>query len=123
MSPQIQNELLDVIGRHIILRGLLEEIKSACFFSVLTDKVTATNVELFAISLRFVDHKRDIREEFLTFQDLQRITGWHITTYVIINFIEDNGLQVANARSQRYDGASNMSSSCVGVQTRIQVCI
>ena len=52
MSPQIQNELLDVIGQHIILRGLLEEIKSARVFSVLADEVTATNVEHLAISLR-----------------------------------------------------------------------
>ena len=102
MFPQIQNELLDVIGRHIILRGLLEEIKSAHFFSVLADEVTATNVEHLAISLRFVDHKLDIREEFLTFQHLQRITGRHIAN-ATINFIEDNGIQVANARGQGYD--------------------
>ena len=84
--------------------------------------MTATNVEHLAISLRFVDHKLDIREEFLTFQHLQRITGRHIAN-ATINFIEDNGLQVANARGQGYDGASTMSSNCVGVQARIQSCI
>ena len=75
MSPQTQNELLDVIGRQIILRHLLEEIKSAKFFTVLADEVTATNTEHLAICVRFVDCHKEIREEFLTFKNLSALLG------------------------------------------------
>ena len=119
MSPQKQNDLLDVIGRRIILRVLLEEIKSAKFFIVLADEVTATNIEHLAIRVRFVDRASDIREEFLTFEQLNRVTGQHIAD-AITHYLQENGLQLENIRGQGYDGASNMFSTCVGVHARIQ---
>ena len=119
ISPQTQNELLHIIGQHIILRDLLEEIRLAKFFTVLADEVTASNLEHLAICVRFVDVHSDIREEFLTFQQLERITGKHIAE-AIIEYLQENGLQVENIRGQGYDGASNMSSSRSGVQARIQ---
>ena len=75
MSPQTQNELLEVIGKHIILRDVVEEIIQAKYYSVLADEVTSHNTEHLALCARFVDANGDIREEFLTFQKLDRITG------------------------------------------------
>ena len=119
MSPKIQNEILEVIGKHILLRDLLEEVRQAKFYAVLADEVVSSNIEHLAVCIRFVDAGRNIREEFLTFQQLTRITGKHIAE-AIIKFLQDNGLQVENIRGQGYDGASNMSSSRTGVQGRIQ---
>ena len=101
MSSQTQNELMDVIGQQIILRHLLEEIKSAKFFTVLADEVTATNTEHLAICAHFVDCRKEIREEFLTFKELKRITGEHIAD-AILTFLQENGLQVKNIRGQGY---------------------
>ena len=97
ISPQTQNELLHIIGQHIILRDLLEEIRLAKFFTVLADEVTASNLEHLAICIHFVDVHSDIREEFLTFQQLERITGKHIAE-AIIEYLQENGLQVENIR-------------------------
>lgn len=119
MSPQTQNELLAVIGQHIILRDLLEEVKAAKFFTILADEVTSTNIEHLAICVRFVDAQSNIREEFLTFLQLERITGKHLSD-AILNFLRENSLSVENIRGQGYDGASNMSSGRVGVQALIQ---
>ena len=103
----------------IILRDVLEEIRLAKFFTVLADEVTASNLEHLAIRVHFVDVHSDIREEFLTFQQLEQITGRHIAE-AIIEYLQENGLQVENICGQGYDGASNMSSSRSGVQACIQ---
>ena len=55
LSPQTQNELLDVIGKHIILRNIVKEIKEAHFYSICADEVTSHNTEQLAICVRFVD--------------------------------------------------------------------
>ena len=52
-----------------------------------------------------------MREEFLTFIKLERITGEKIA---------ENNIPVTNKRGKGYDGASNMSSSTSGVQARIK---
>ena len=68
---------------------------------------------------RCVDTHKDIREEFLTFVSLERITGEQIAVK-IISFLTANGIPVTDIRGQGYDGAGNMFSSCVGVQQRIK---
>ena len=119
LSPQTQNELLDVIGKHIILRDIVKEIKEAHFYSICADEVTSHNTEQLAICVRFVDVGGNIREEFLTFVKLARITGAHIAQE-ILHVLEELDIPVENMRGQGYDGASNMSSEVVGVQTRIR---
>ena len=119
LSPQTQNELLDVIGKHIILRDIVKEIKEAHFYSICADEVTSHNTEQLAICVRFVDVGGNIREEFLTFVKLARITGAHIAQE-ILGVLEELDIPVENMRGQGYDGASNMSSEVVGVQTRIR---
>ena len=65
MSPQTQNELIEVMGKHIILHNIISELKEARFFSILADEVTSHNVEHLALCARFVDCENNIREEFL----------------------------------------------------------
>ena len=78
MSPQTQNELITVMGKHIILQGILDELNAARYYSILADEVTSHNVEHLAICARFVDGNKDVREEFLTFVQLERVTGERI---------------------------------------------
>ena len=40
----LQNEVIEVLGKHIILRGIVEEIKKAPFYTILADEVTSHNV-------------------------------------------------------------------------------
>ena len=93
-------------------------LKAARWYAILADDVTSHNIEHYAICARFVDQNNDIREEFLAFIGLDRITGAEIAD-AIIKFLQDNDDPVANMRGQGYNGASNMSSNHVGVQARI----
>ena len=82
-------------------------------------EVTSHNVEHLAICIRFLDHKQDIREEFLTFLSLERIIGRKISESVLA-FLKENNIPTSNMRGQRYDGTSNMSSETVGVQALVK---
>ena len=103
LSPQTQNELVKVMGKHII-------------YTILADEVTSHDVEHPAICARYVDKNKDVREEFL---GLERITGEKIAEG-ILDFLKENNVPAVNMRGQGYDGASNMSSCRVGVQARIR---
>lgn len=118
ISPQIQNELIGVMGKHMILQGILDDMNAAPYYTILADEVTSHNIEHLAICARFVDGNKDIREEFLCFLELDRITGEKIAL-AILQFLREHNIPIANMRGQGYDGASNMSSGRVGVQARI----
>ena len=115
ISPQTQNELIEVMGKHMILRGILHNLNAAPYYSILADEVISHNVEHLTICARFVDKNKDIREEFLSFLELERITGEKIAKG-ILEFLKENNIPVVNMRGQGYDGASNMSSAGVGVR-------
>ena len=75
MSPTSQNELLEITGKGIIQKRFIEEIKDARHHSVLADEVTSSNDEILSICMRYVNKEKQIREMFLNFLSLERITG------------------------------------------------
>ena len=89
-----------MIGKHIILQGIVEEVKAARFYAVMADEVTSHNVEHLAICCRFVDDKADIREELLCFLKFDRITGERIAQD-ILEFLrnQDNSDQLYSRTS------------------------
>ena len=107
------------MGKHVILQGILNDLNAAPYYFILADEVTSHNVEHLAICARFVDGNKDVREEFLTFLKLERITGEKIVES-ILEFLKENNILAVNMLGQGYDGASNMSSDRVGVQARIR---
>lgn len=118
-SPKIQNEVIEIIGQDIILKGLVDEIKAAQLYSIMADEVTSHNKEQLALCVRFIDKNNEAREEFIAFINVPRITGEAISE-AIITTLRNLGLDIKNIRGQGYDGASNMSSDNVGVQRRIK---
>ena len=116
MSPQTQNELIEVMGKHIVLRTIVDELKAARWYAILADEVTSHNIEHLAICAWFADLNNDIQEAFI---GLDRITGAEIAD-AIIKFLWDNDVPFANMRGQGYNDASNMSFDRVRVQARIQ---
>ena len=73
-SKTIQNELVRVIGVKIC-SDIIEEIKSAKFYSTIADEVTdAANKEELSLVIRYV-HGSQIRELFVDFLEVERITG------------------------------------------------
>ena len=86
----------------------------------LADKVTdCSNLEQVSIVIRFVDGDKHIREDFLGFITVERITGEFLAT-ALLSWLESHNIDVSFCRGQGYDGASSMSSSIAGVQARIR---
>ena len=74
-SKTIQNEMILVVGS-TIQKKIIDEIKAAKFFTILADEVTdCANLEQSSVVIRFVDGDKQIREEFLDFITVERITG------------------------------------------------
>ncbi|XP_065904945.1 zinc finger MYM-type protein 1-like [Dysidea avara] len=113
-SPNIQNDLIDVMAKQI-LGSIIDEVIASPYYSILADEVTSHNIEHLSVCVRFLDQQNNIREEFLAFFPLERITGEAILQ-PILKCLQDNDIPASNMRGQGYDGASNMSSDAVGVQ-------
>ena len=96
----------------MILQGIPSDLNAAPYYTTLADEVTSHNVEHLAICARFVDGEKDVREEFLFFLNLERITGEKIAE-AILEFLKENNIPASNMLGQGYDGASNMSSGGV----------
>ena len=64
LSPTSQNEMIEVIGKKIILRDIVEEIKKSGFHSVSADEVTSSNDEILSISFHYVDENMEIQDNF-----------------------------------------------------------
>ena len=60
-SPQTHNERLEDVTKHIILQGIVQDVKQAMFYSIMANEVTSHNSEQLAIRVRFVDSVNDIR--------------------------------------------------------------
>ncbi len=117
-SKTIQNEMIDIIGS-AIKDKILDKIRQAKFFTILADEVTdCSNLEQLSIVIRFVDDKI-IREEFLGFIAVERITGECLATE-LLSWLQTHSIDISFCRGQGYDGASNMSASTSGAQGRIR---
>ena len=119
LSHRTQNEIIEVLGQHNILKDIIEEIKQAQFYAILADEMTSHNQEYLVLCVRFVAEDKAVREEFLGFLKLERITGEEIAG-TIVKFLRDHGITLEGMRGQGYDGAANMSSDRVGVQKCIR---
>ena len=67
MSPTSQNELIEIIGKRIIRKKFIEEIKDAQYHSVLADEVTNSNNEILSICIRYVTKKNKFAKCFSIF--------------------------------------------------------
>ena len=117
LSADIQNEIIKIIG-DTIRQKILDEVTAAKFFTVMADEAESHNKEIMPLCVRFVDESDNIREEFLEFCSLKRITG-EVIAKEIKNKCAQFNLNLDNLRGQCYDGASSMSGSKNGVQAII----
>ena len=109
LRPKSENELIDIIGKKLIQRRIIEEIMEAGVHSISADEVTTCNDEILSICLRYVNNDYEICEAFIEFVELERITGEAIGN-AIIKFYNDIGVEIAECRGQCYDSAANMQS-------------
>ena len=117
-SKTIQNELIEIIGKHIQL-DILSEVKEAKFYAIIADEVCdASNKEQLSLCLRYI-HGSSVKEMFVDFAEVERITGRELAS-TILRYLTAWGLPLTNLRGQCYDGASNMAGSRSGCSTIVQ---
>ena len=110
--------MIEVIGKQIIQKDIINEIRSSGMYSILCDEVSSSNDEILSLCIRFVDSKRQIREEFVDFIEMDWITEEALYG-AISNFYQNHSLNLQELRGQCYDGASNMSGVRKGLSGRI----
>ena len=111
-----QKELLDIIGKKLIQRKIIEKIIEAGVHSISADEVTICNDVILSLCLRYVNNDNEICEVFTEFVELERITGEAIGN-AIIKFYSDIGVEIAESRGQCYEGAANMQSQKKGASS------
>ena len=118
LSPTSQKEMIDIIENNIIQATLLDEVKEAGMHLSSADDVTFSNDEILSIFMRYLNEFQNIREVFIRFLNLERITKEH-NGEVILKFCCDLGLDVKECKGKSYDGKANMQSKKKGVASAI----
>ena len=83
----------------MLQKCLIDEIKNAKFFTTLADEVKSHHVEQLPLCIRFIDDKKNKREEILEFGKCTRVTGEAIANQ-IIHIIEKAGLDIKDCCGQ-----------------------
>lgn len=116
MSPQIQNELINLCGV-VIKDEIISDAKKAYAYSIMADETCdISGKEQLSIGVRFFDEeKMAIREEFLGFVELAAMDAKTIAT-AIDNFLQSESFDAEKCVGQGYDGCSTMAGNIGGVQ-------
>ena len=70
-SKRVQNELINIMGTSI-LNSIVEDVKEAGKFILISDETTLHNTPYLTIGIRYVHKgKKQVVEEFITFQELK----------------------------------------------------
>lgn len=123
LSNRIQNEFINICGKHV-LDTILYEINKSVHFSLIYDSTPDTShCEQNVLIIRYV-HKNEetrqwtVQERFIEFFDFCKKTGKEIAQE-IRNRLEHHKLNLSECVGQGYDNASNMSGKFQGVQAHM----
>ena len=117
-SPDIQNEMLDVMALKV-LRTIVSNIQAAPFFSIMVDETTdIANKEQLVVCLRWVDDSFESHEDFIGLHEIESTSAATIVHAIHDTMIRLN-LSFTKVRGQCYDGAACMSGHREGVATQI----
>lgn len=116
ISPDIQNQVIQVLGDHI-LHKILTNVKEEKFFSVIADEVTdSSNKEQLGVVLRYVNPTDNCKILYLF---------WNVVVAfrdrpLLLDFFTQHGLDPTSLRGQAYDGADSMAGRVKGTAACIR---
>ena len=120
-SPQIQNELIELLGQQVKTEILLT-IKASKYFSILFDCTPdVSHKEQMTQIVRYVlvkDGKCSIEESFIDFIESHEKTGKGLATE-ITEKLKTDGLNIKDCSGEGYDNGANMAGKYKGVQSQI----
>ena len=120
-SPEVQNEILEIISNQIQHAVVTRCNESSCFSLIVDESTDRSKREQMSLNVRFVEKNNgltEVHEEFLGFYRAKSTTGEAIFN-LIIETTNDLGMDLTKLRGQTYDGASNMKGQHKGVQARM----
>ena len=117
-----QNEFIKECGG-IVLGAIINEAHMAIYYSILVDGTPdVSHTEQITFVLRFVyfgtDKRWTVKERFLRVENLEKKKGADIAK-LIMDVLEQNGIDLKNCRGQGYDNGANMSGIYKGEQAII----
>jgi hypothetical protein len=117
-SPDIQNELIEIICAHI-QKDIVDNVNKSAAFSFMLDGTQDISVhEQLSFCVRYVDENFDVKERFLGFWDCAKTDAATLLA-MVENVFSEVGLSFDILRGQCYDGASNMAGCNTGLGVRI----
>ena len=118
-SPDIQNQIIHVLGDHIQKKILLTVQRAQCFTMIADEVTDCSNKEQLCIVLRYVDPDTyAICEDLVTFLECDDGIYGEAVANKMLNFLKQH-LDLTKLRGQAYDGAGNMSGKRNGAAARI----
>lgn len=123
LSPDIQNEFIELCARHI-MSVILKEREKAKYYAIIVDATPdSAHVEQTTFILRYIHFDTNqqiykIEERFLLFVDCNNKTGEAIAD-LIRETLKKFNIPLAECRGQGYDNGSNMKGQYKGAQSYI----
>lgn len=119
ISSISQNAIIDSFN-NVLLRKIVSRVNKAKCFTILADETAdISGIEQVSLCARYVDlEKMIIREDFLQFVPTYDLTGKALAKLILDN-LNQFGIETAFLRGQGYDGAATMSGKYNGVKAHI----
>lgn len=127
LSPEIQNELINLLADELVTQ-IMDEIRQAPFVSIILDSTQdIAKVDQLSCIFRYVHIQLDENDKPIALDIKESFVGFTPITSQSAEELEKVALGLINKftsvdrlRGQGYDGAANMSGSYSGLQTRIK---
>lgn len=117
LSDTITDELIELF-RVKMMRIILSEIENAKYFSISVDSTPdVSHTDQLVFCVRYVKGNKPI-ERFLEFIPINQHKSEYLTE-VIIDFLQEHSIDLANCRGQSYDNTNNMAANYSGLHKRI----
>lgn len=86
LSPQIQNEIINICG-DILIKKLVNKVNESKCFSVLADETTDVSIsEQLTVCVRYLSgtgSNIEINEDFLKFYEISSLTGKNLASAIL----------------------------------------
>ena len=118
LSANICEEFIALLGKKV-LSAIVSEILQSKYYSISVNfKPDVSHVDQLTFTVRYIKGL-DIVERFLEFIPIHGHGSEH-RAEVVIQFLTDKGIPIADCHGQSYGNASNMSGCYTGLQARIK---
>ncbi|XP_031334591.1 zinc finger MYM-type protein 1-like [Photinus pyralis] len=122
LSPEIQNEFINLLGDHV-RRRIISDVNDAKYFSIIFDSTPdISHKDQTSQVIRYVKisgTEVEVVESFIDFIETHGKTAEQISS-MILKKLETDGLDIQNCRGQAYDNAATMAGIRNGVQSKIR---